>query len=97
MTTAQALFDFTIQTQDSIEQALYFRARLGHRGFLEVPAPVVSTNDYGGTMISQPDFIWHPVGAPILPAKSTQGGRSTFFDLTNEATIAAALKAKEGR
>ena len=93
MTTAQALFDFTIQTQDSIEQALYFRARLGHRGYLEVPEPTVSFSDDGVCTVSRAPFVWHEE----MPKRATHGGQASFFDLTDEATIAAALKAKEGR
>ena len=98
MTTAQALFDFTIQTNNAVEEALHFRARMGHRGFLEVPEPkVIYGHGEDGLIetvtIRREPFIWHTT----MPEKTTRGGRASFYDLTDEATVAQVLAAKEGR
>ena len=93
MTTAQALFDFTVQTNHAVEEALHFRARMGHRGYLEVAEPTVTFDDAGVCTVSRAPFVWHT----SMPTKTTHGGKASFFDLTDESVIAAALKAKEGR
>jgi len=93
VTTAQALFDFTVQTNHAVEDALHFRARMGHRGYLEVAEPTVSFSDAGVCTVSRAPFVWHAK----MPTKTTHGGNASFFDLTDESVIAAALKAKDAK
>ena len=92
MTTERTLIDHMVRAAREIEDALYLRARTGQRGFLEVPEPKVTLFD-DALHIERAAPIWHTT----MPAKTTHGGRATFYDLTDEATIAQALAAKESR
>ena len=101
MATTQTLIEHAVLSLRDIEDALYFRARMGMRGFLEVPEPKVTLTD-DGIAIEHPAFIWHPVVVPpgcamMTPTKSTHGGRASFYDLTDEATVAQVLAAKEAK
>lgn len=92
MTTTQTIIEHAVLSLRAVEDALYFRARMGMRGFLEVPEPKVTLTD-DQCRIERATPIWHTT----MPAKATHGGRAAFYDLTDEATVAQVLAAKESR
>lgn len=98
MTPTQTMIEHAVLSMRDIENALYFRAHMGMRGFLEVPEPKVT---FGRSEDGLNETVTFRREAPIwhlkMPTRTTHGGRATFFDLTDEATIAQVLAAKEGK